>query len=68
MQIFQVQLWPDGKWDGKPYQKVEAATAKEAAEKLYGKPLKESGSNHLIRAQVHGSSAKRELPLIFYEA
>jgi hypothetical protein len=46
MATFQVQLWPDGKWDGMPYQKVEAATAKEAAEKLYGQPLKETGSNY----------------------
>ena len=57
MATFQVQLWPDGKWDGKPYQKVEAATAKEATEKLYGQPLKEAESNYEIRAQVRGDSA-----------
>ena len=30
MTTFQVQLWPNGKWDGKDYQGVEAKTAKEA--------------------------------------
>jgi hypothetical protein len=45
MAVFQVQLWPNGKWDGKDYQRVEAKTAQEAAEKLYGGPLSEKGSN-----------------------
>jgi hypothetical protein len=39
MATFQVSLKPDGKSDWTPYQQVEAATAKEAAEKLYGRPL-----------------------------
>src|SRR5271154_2947562 len=30
MPTFQVQLWPDGKWDQKDYVKVDAATEKEA--------------------------------------
>lgn len=53
MPTFRVQLWPDGKWDQKDYQKVDATSAKEAAEKLYGKPLSEVGSNFQMRARVH---------------
>jgi hypothetical protein len=68
MPTFQVQLWPDGKWDGKPYQKVEATTAKEAAEKLLGQPLKEAGSNHQIRAQVRRLTYRSGNSAIFYEA
>jgi hypothetical protein len=47
MATFQVQLWPGGKWDGKDYQKVEAETEKEAAEKLYGGALSDKGSNYI---------------------
>ena len=36
---FRIQLGPDGKCDGKPYQKLIAASLKERAEKLYGAPL-----------------------------
>jgi hypothetical protein len=52
MQNWHVTLWPDGKWDGKPSKEVEADTAKEAAEKLYGTPLKATGPNFQMRAQV----------------
>jgi hypothetical protein len=52
MQTYQVQLWPDGRRDGKDYQQVQADSAKEAAEKLYGHPLKETGTNYQIRAHV----------------
>jgi hypothetical protein len=47
-----VQLWPDGRWDGKPYKQVDASSPKEAAEKLYGRSLQEQGGRHKIRAQV----------------
>ncbi len=67
MSIFQVRLWPEGKYDGEPYRKVEAATAREAAEKLYGRPLNEAGSNCQIRAQVHSLDAFRRQTKIFYE-
>jgi hypothetical protein len=67
MPTFQVQLWPDGKWDQKPYQEVVAETAQEAAEKAYGKPLKTTGSNYQIRAQVHPLVGKRGASTIFYE-
>ena len=67
MATFQVQLWPDGKWDGKPYQKVEAPTAKEAAEKLYGQPLRGDGSNYQMRAQVRRMAYRSGNSIVFYE-
>ncbi len=68
MQTWHVKLWPNGKWDGKPSQEVEAETPQEAAEKLYGKPLKATGSNFQMRAQVHRVLAPRGAPESFYEA
>jgi hypothetical protein len=67
MSLFQVQLWPNGKWDGKDYQKVEAESAKEAAEKLYGSALSESGSNFKIRARVRRLGDIKTTGSIFYE-
>src|SRR5262249_40959768 len=61
-----VQLWPNGKWDGKPYQRVNAITPKEAAEKLHGGPLRETGGSHQIRAQVR--IAGQSSGIAFYEA
>jgi hypothetical protein len=67
MATFQVQLWPDGQWDQKPFRKVDAATPKEAAEKLYGKPLRERGANALIRARVWSLSRPNAQALVFFE-
>lgn len=69
MTIFQVQLWPNGKWDGKDHQKVEAATAKDAAEKLYGSSLRDKGSNYKnpIRAQVRALGDLSSHPTVIYE-
>jgi hypothetical protein len=46
--VFQVRLFPQ-----REYQKVVAATAKEAAEARYGKELSSAGSKHQLRALVH---------------
>ena len=59
-----VQLWPNGKWDGKPYQKIQAGSPKEAAEKLYEAPLQEQGGHYQIRAQVR--IAGRSTSIAFY--
>jgi len=67
MTTFQVQCWPNGKWDGKDYQRVEAQTAQEAAEKLCGGPLIERGSNYKIRARVRILGDIRTTGYIFYE-
>jgi cysteinyl-tRNA synthetase len=60
-----VQLWPNGKWDGKPYQRVNAVTPKEVAEKLHGGPLNETGGHHQIRAQVRIAGESRSIA--YYE-
>ncbi len=60
-----VQLWPNGEWDGKPYQKNYAGSAKDAAEKQYGGPLYDVGSPSQIRAQVR--IAGRSAGIVFYE-
>jgi hypothetical protein len=69
MQTWQVQLWPNGKWDGKLYQRVDADSAKEAAERLYGSPLVESGQMDKMRAQVRPlmPTGAIQQPTVFYE-
>lgn len=67
MQAYRVQLWPNGEWDRKDYQTVEAATPKAAAGMLCGCPLRERGSLHQIRAQVRLSGDFKNAATIFYE-
>jgi hypothetical protein len=63
MGTFQVRLFPDGE-----YQKIEAATAKEAAEKLYGRQLSEVGGNRQVRVMVHKMVWPRSPnAILFYE-
>jgi hypothetical protein len=66
MAIFQVQLWPNGKWDGSDYQKVEAGSAREAAERAYGSALTETGSNYKIRALATSLSDKKGSSTVFF--
>jgi hypothetical protein len=62
MATFQVKLFPEG-----DYRKVEARSAKEAAEKEYGRSLSEVGSNHEIRVMVHAMIwPRRPAPMLFY--
>jgi hypothetical protein len=42
------------------YQHVDAASLKEAAEKLYGRPLSGQGANHQLRAIVRVQIAGKE--------
>ena len=42
------------------YQNVDAASLKEAAEKLYGRPLQEQGANRQLRAIVRVQIAGKE--------
>jgi hypothetical protein len=67
MEVYQVQLWPDGKWDGKPYQQVEAPSEKAAAEKIMGRPLATKGSNFKIRARVRPFGRLIGEATVFYE-
>jgi hypothetical protein len=51
--IYQVQHWPDGQWDPTHnWKKVEAASEKEAAEKVCGLPLAATGRLAQLRARV----------------
>jgi hypothetical protein len=50
---YQVQLWPNGQWSPQcNWRKVEAASAKEAAEKMCGANLVEHGRLAQLRARV----------------
>jgi hypothetical protein len=51
--IYQVQHWRDGQWDReRNWQKVEAASEKEAAEKVCGLALTQAGRLAQLRARV----------------
>jgi hypothetical protein len=50
---YQVQHWPDGQWSpAHNWCKIEAATAKEAAERVCGLSLTEHGRLTQLRARV----------------
>ena len=50
---YQVQHWPNGQWDREHnWLKVEAATEKEAAEKVCGLRLTDEGRLAQLRARV----------------
>ena len=51
--IYQVQHWPNGQWDRQHnWQKIEAGSEKEAAEKVCGFALKQTGRLAQLRARV----------------
>jgi hypothetical protein len=51
--IYQVQHWPNGDWDRRHnWQKVEARTEQEAAEKVCGLALTREGRLAQLRARV----------------
>jgi hypothetical protein len=50
---YQVQHWPNGQWDPwHNWRKVEAASEKEAAEKVCGRALTDRGTLAQLRARV----------------
>jgi hypothetical protein len=50
---YQVQHWRNGQWDReRNWQKVEAGSEREAAEKVCGRPLAEAGKLVQLRARV----------------
>ena len=67
MTTFQVQLWPNGSWNGNPYARVKATTPEEAAERMYGRPLVDRGANFQIRAIVRVLGRTRSTPIVLYE-
>jgi hypothetical protein len=64
MAIFRVLVWLNGKRAGNKYKKVEADSAKDAAEKSYGGALYTEGSFGQIRAEVKPMGIGG--PTIFY--
>ena len=63
MSVFQVRLFPEGE-----YQKIDAATALEAAEKLYGGQLSEVGRKDQLRVMVHEMIwPRRPSAMLFYD-
>ena len=51
--IYQVQHWPNGQWDRRHnWQKIEAGSEKEAAEKVCGFALRQTGRLAQLRARV----------------
>ena len=66
LKVHRVRLMQDGQLVGDGYQEVQAATEKEAAEKLYGRLLFKQGPAAQIRAMVLSSSST-DNPTLFYE-
>jgi hypothetical protein len=68
--IYQVQHWPEGHWDReRNWQKVEARSEKEAAEKVCGRTLKERGKLAQLRARVLTlGDLKKHTATAFYAA
>jgi hypothetical protein len=68
--IYQVQHWPEGHWDREHnWQKVEARSEKEAAEKVCGRTLKERGKLAQLRARVLTlGDLKKHTATAFYAA
>ena len=63
MSVFQVRLFPKGE-----YQKVNAASAKHAAEMQYGSELSEVGRMDQVRVLVHQMKWPRDpSPTLFYD-
>jgi hypothetical protein len=53
IRTYQVQHWPNGQWSPENnWQKVEAASEKEAAERVCGRSLREQGKLAQLRARV----------------
>jgi hypothetical protein len=66
--IYQVQLWPNGQWSAEHnWQKVEAASEKEAAEMVFGRSLSAQGRLAQLRARVlkHGDLKQRAATSFF---
>ena len=66
LKVHRVQLMLEGKLDPGGYQEVQAATEKEAAEKLHGGLLFKQGPASQVRAMVLSTSAT-DNPTLFYE-
>ena len=52
MHIYQVQLWPNGRWDRQPWRKIAAGSEEEAAFKATGERLTKEAQHGRIRVRV----------------
>jgi len=68
MHIYQVQLWPNGRWDQQPWRKVAASSEDEAAFKATGERLSKDGHHAKIRARVIKHAAYGPPATAYYAA
>ena len=66
MDMYQVQLWPNGRWDRQPWRKVAARNEDEAAYKATGERLSKEGRQGKIRARVIKHAAYGPPATAFY--
>jgi hypothetical protein len=52
MDLYQVQLWPHGRWDQQKWRVVAAGNEAEAAYKVTGERLSEKGERRKLRIRV----------------
>ena len=52
MDMYQVQLWPHGRWDQQRWRVVAARNEAEAAYKVTGERLSEEGERRKLRIRV----------------
>jgi hypothetical protein len=68
MQMYQVQLWPNGRWDRQPWRKVAASNEDEAAFKATGEQLSREGQHAKIRVRVLKEAAYGPPATAYYAA
>jgi len=66
MHIYQVQLWPNGRWDRQPWRQVAASNEDEAAFKATGERLSKAGNHAKIRARVIKHAAYGPPATVYY--
>jgi hypothetical protein len=66
MDIYQVQLWPNGRWDRQPWRKVAASNEDEAVFKATGERLSKERRYGKIRARVIKHAAYGPPATAFY--
>ena len=68
MDMYQVQLWPHGRWDRQKWRVVAARNEAEAAYKVTGERLSEEGERRKLRIRVMRLGNGGGPPTAFYAA
>jgi hypothetical protein len=68
MDMYQVQLWPYGRWDRQKWRVVAARNETEAAYKVTGEQLSEGGERRKLRLRVMRLGNGGRPPTAFYAA